>query len=782
MSLLRLLPLHLSTAILAAAISGSASATPRVTWIPPVGAEITVSHLGTHRPGAERPPMNDPRKTDIDYDLADPVIVLSRSPEADARAGRAPQACNAADFANASDAALLTLVKAADVEDCLNGLFKVTGAQAGQIFGEAKMRTVANELINSAWFYPGDNSQKTLQLILFLRAGYYVQDNQTAYVGTYGSSLASSVRHALDLFVNNTHFLDVTEVHGDVLSEFVTLIDSAQESARHIGSFRRLLNNYGAAHREIESMQTATNNVFRALFRAHQFSDFRAAMAADTSLLTALSSFVSNNAIDIDTGLEYLVVNASRELTRFVNGQNYSGTTQSTARQFVKAILARYPMTGYGGRLWAATAGNAEFYDASNCAYYNICNFRTTLEPLVLPTRHPCSATLVLRAQNLTPQQIQQTCSSVGTEEGFFHQKMATGNVPIAGDQNSKLEMLVFDSKADYAAYAEVLFDIAVDNGGIYIEGDPTRPGNQARFYAYERGTPGTSSWQIWNLAHEYIHYLDGRFNMKGGFCDAPTGGACDYGNTQVGPRTSAVWYIEGIAEYLSYSFRNLTNTDAMDQAISRQFSLSELFTTQYSTDFARTYQWGYLASRFMYEHRRQQFDQMIQHFRAGRYEPEYRNWLTAIGTSYNADFRGWVSCFVSSMGNPVNCVPDRIFKGGFEPPPPLPECDDDDERVLANGCRRSNLSATTNSRSFFIWVPSGVPKLTIRMAGGTGNADMYIKAGGWPDQTTYDYRPFLPGNDETVTVNNPASGVYWYIWVLPRAPYTGMEISARFN
>jgi hypothetical protein len=64
---------------------------------------------------------------------------------------------------------------------------------------------------------------------------------------------------------------------------------------------------------------------------------------------------------------------------------------------------------------------------------------------------------------------------------------------------------------------------------------------------------------------------------------------------------------------------------------------------------------------------------------------------------------------------------------------------------------------------------------------GGTGDADLYVKFGTKPTTTDYDYRPFLAGNDETVTVNNPAAGT-WYIMIRSYADYTGLSLKATYS
>jgi len=100
---------------------------------------------------------------------------------------------------------------------------------------------------------------------------------------------------------------------------------------------------------------------------------------------------------------------------------------------------------------------------------------------------------------------------------------------------------------------------------------------------------------------------------------------------------------------------------------------------------------------------------------------------------------------------------------------------------TLANGQTISNLSGATGSFAYYkIAVPAGQSTLTIATSGGTGDADLYVKRGALPTTTTYDYRPYLSGNNETVTVSNPASGD-WYIGLRAYSSYSGVSLQASF-
>ncbi|RKH66291.1 collagenase [Corallococcus interemptor] len=665
---------------------------------------------------------------------------------------RALVACEPAAFASASGAELVSRVKGA-TEACLNSLFSVTAPQSGQIFSESKMATIANALTVSAQQYVGDNSAQTLQLILFLRAGYYVQFYQSGTVGSYGAPLRDAIRPALAAFVANPHFNDVNDAHGAVLREFVILIDSAGETPRHLGTLRGLLDRFNAAAEASYSMSSATNSVYSGLYRGQFNPEFVAAVQADPSIIDSLESFIPRTEHLLGTSSQYLTLNAAREMARFLK---HTGALQTLTRPKVKAVLLNHSMTGPSAGLWVGTAEMVDFYDKAHCAYYGTCDFRRTVEQAVLGITHTCGATLRVRAQDLTAAQLTQTCDQLATQEAYFHDTLKTNRVPVAGDNNTSLEMIIFDSSIDYQNYAGVLFGISTNNGGMYLEGDPSASGNQARFISYEAEWL-RPAFEIWNLRHEYVHYLDGRFNMKGDF------------NTSISQPT--VWWIEGLAEYIS---KKSDNASAVTQGKGKAFKLSEVLRNSYSSSTDRVYAWGYLATRFMFERHADQVGAFLEQFRAGNYTL-YRQSLDALGTANDTEFHGWIDC-VARATDPGVCVSPGSDPG------PTPACTASNPQQLESDCYRGPLASTGTPLYFYLYVPPGAHDLRFVASGGTGNADLYVRSGTWPTQTVYDFRPYLPGNDETVEIPAPATGGYYYLMLVARTPYSDVRLEAHFD
>lgn len=678
--------------------------------------------------------------------------------------------CDLTVFANASGAALVNAVRNAEVS-CLNGLYGIGGSQAGLTFGEAKMITIANALGSYAATYAGDNAGRILQLITFLRAGYFVQFYDPGPVGSYGPALVAAIRPALAAFVANSHFQDVNNDHGAVLAEFVTLIDSSGENAQQLSALKSILDRYGPTWAQYWNMNVAANGTFYALFRGHQNADFRALVQAGNSGITeSLVDFISRNRVAVvGTGEEYLLRNAGGELARFLQ---YTGAFHTALHGQINTVLGLFAMTGPGAGIYVRTADVVLWYDTPHCASFGLCDFREELEELVLPVanQRDCTPSVRLRSQSLTPAQADDVCAQVAGQADYFHDVLDTGGVPVANDFNERLEMIVFASSDDYETYSGVLFGNDTNNGGIYLEGNPADPNNQARFLAYR--AEWLPQFEVWNLTHEYVHYLDGRFNMHGGFGDYP-----------LNAPYSSVWYIEGLAEFLSYSYRGLVYQGAVNQAQNpAAWTLAQLFDNTYYSGSARVYNWGYLVNRFLFERHPDVIMPLLAAFRVGDYGVAYRNWLDAHRSEHNDEFHDWVECFGANNGNTSQCgqASDLIFGNGFEGAAPVPECTASDVRQLGNGCKRSGLAADgSNVVWLFVYLPENVPQLRFEMNGGTGEADIYVRAGAWPSTTEYDHADLNDGNQAALTIPNAIGGQYWYLMVRPRPSFSGVEVAS---
>ena len=101
---------------------------------------------------------------------------------------------------------------------------------------------------------------------------------------------------------------------------------------------------------------------------------------------------------------------------------------------------------------------------------------------------------------------------------------------------------------------------------------------------------------------------------------------------------------------------------------------------------------------------------------------------------------------------------------------------------ALDNGVPVPGLIGVGGAEAFYkIDVPAGQDFLSIAIAGGIGDCDLYVRRGSKPTVSSYDYRPYLKGNDETVDVISPA-GATWYIMLRANEPYAGVTLLASYG
>jgi len=652
-----------------------------------------------------------------------------------------PQAvasCSSNDFASRSGRSLLDFIRQAPTS-CVNDLFSLTGSQAYYVFRESQMVSVANEVASLSPNYQGNNNQGMEQLILFLRAGYYVQYYHSSDVGNYGNNMKTAIRRALDGYFSSPGYPLSTDDHGAILREAITLIDSAGENARYLYIVKDMLSRFNQDYASSWYMRAATNSNFTVLFRGHYNSDFENLILSDTSILNSLTNFISAHDYMIGQDGEFLLNNAARELGRFLQ----HSSIHPQVRPKVKSLINQYSINN-GPGIWAGAAEMADYYDSANCQYYGVCNFKQQLATQVLPISHNCSTSVRIRAQQMSASELQQSCDELSDQEAYFHNKLQTNQIPVADDYNDQLEIVVFDSSDDYSAYSGILFGNDTNNGGIYLEGDPSDSNNTARFIAYE--ATWLPDFQVWNLSHEYVHYLDGRFNMKGNFSDYLT--------------ADTVWWLEGFAEYID---KKNDNDAAINLGRNRQFYLSTIFRNTYNDGSDRVYRWGYLAVRFLYERQPQVINSILQYFRAGNYSG-YTSYLNARLTQYDSEWMSWLLTVQST---------DDDDNGNPPPPPPaISELQHGDSRVIA-------ANNASDAVEFRFEVPAGTASVEVKISGGSGDADLYVRRSARATDDDWDYRPWQTGNEETVTITTPQTGT-WYIRVAPYNTFSNVTLSLQ--
>jgi hypothetical protein len=97
-------------------------------------------------------------------------------------------------------------------------------------------------------------------------------------------------------------------------------------------------------------------------------------------------------------------------------------------------------------------------------------------------------------------------------------------------------------------------------------------------------------------------------------------------------------------------------------------------------------------------------------------------------------------------------------------------------------GAKTLNTSISIKSKSSFTPSPATISgnKVIVKIYGGTGDADLYVKKGSAPTTSSYDCRPYTSGNTETCDMSSLGVGTY-YIMVFGYRAVTGLTLE-RFD
>ena len=101
---------------------------------------------------------------------------------------------------------------------------------------------------------------------------------------------------------------------------------------------------------------------------------------------------------------------------------------------------------------------------------------------------------------------------------------------------------------------------------------------------------------------------------------------------------------------------------------------------------------------------------------------------------------------------------------------------------VLEKGVAKTNLSGAAGTNTYYtITVPAGATNLSFTMAGGSGDADMYVKFGSQPTSSSYDCRPYKGGNAESCSFATAQAGTY-HVMLNGYSAYAGVSLTADYT
>ncbi|MCJ8267831.1 MAG: M20/M25/M40 family metallo-hydrolase, partial [Psychrosphaera sp.] len=100
---------------------------------------------------------------------------------------------------------------------------------------------------------------------------------------------------------------------------------------------------------------------------------------------------------------------------------------------------------------------------------------------------------------------------------------------------------------------------------------------------------------------------------------------------------------------------------------------------------------------------------------------------------------------------------------------------------VLENGVPATGLAASQGADVLYtLDVPAGSTNIAFNMSGGTGDADMYVKFGSAPTDSSYDCRPYENGNNEACT--GTQTGGTFHVRLKAYSAFSGVSLTGSYQ
>ncbi|EGR3115009.1 collagenase [Vibrio parahaemolyticus] len=608
--------------------------------------------------------------------------------------------------------------------ECMRTWFSPSLEQADVVFSTMSVSRITGGLKKAIEAYKGtkEQAQKIYYLGEFIKAAYKNRhDTFAKKLQPFSSELSADIANTIQQFLHSPYALTDGREQQEALASMLIVVDSIRQLAIAAPDVFAILESFSADKSDNYYYRKAINNIFVAMAGHSQTKAFYDVIESDSSYIHRLSGFITNNEWAIGTDSEQLLGNAARELARLVKTED--AETKKVVVDTLDSLLKRYPLGGKSDRIWVGIAEMVDAYASDYLEQLGLSNSKSVLKQRIMTFSYDCRGPARILAQEMTEAQAITSCETLNLKEDDFHQTVNTGYQPVADDHSDSVDVIVFKTKSDYSTYSSFLFDNTTNNGGQFLERDPSKQGNVPRFVAYQNGWD--DDFSILNLEHEYVHYLDGRFNQYGDFHDTMREG-------------NIVWWLEGFAEYMYYKE---SYNAALVLGKEKTHTLADVFSTNYSDGLNRVYRWGYLAVRFMIEKHPEDVTELLGYSRTGQYK-EWVKLLERLGPAYNTEFHSWL---------------DEVTKDIDDSDISQPKPKEKPKKIELN--TSIQVSGKKFSETlFFVDVSESYNQLEVSISG-TGDADLYACYDKVCHYFEYEWSNYTHGSNETISIPKNEDG-----------------------
>ncbi len=589
--------------------------------------------------------------------------------------------CSSSDFAALSGNNLVNAIAGAG--PCLDVLFSYdTDVQT--VIAPANATLVANAISLESANLTG-NATRLRNMSYFLQIGFFHEFYEPSV--TYDATTVSNAQQAMIDIAASVDFLDESQPVKDLRQQWIISLDSTNGTDLTLPAVEAILSRYRSNPAHAMSFQERVT-AFNAFFTlGRQINNNFIALGTGSpwySLINqSLHDVIDAYALDLttDSDTEPITNNAI-----FVLG-HFSFLEPARAAAGHTSLTSAYQAHPQYLGPWLRSVIDLEhFYNGEldNGTPLPLAQIRSDVAAIALPNTFSFDQGRLTFRTPLSLSAIEAQYEAMKEVGSQFFRKCSSLD-PVPGDLNESLTLVIYGSPSDYQLYQPFLYGYNTNNGGIFIEGDGT-------LFTYDR-TPQQSIYTLEELLrHEYVHYLDSRYLVTGGFYGPGTlyqGGRLD-------------WYSEGLAEFLVGSTRSLGVLPrgtllSQIEGDSSRMSVSQILSATYSSGFG-FYRYAGTFFKFLEE---DEADRLVTLFEAilgnnlANLDALYASWSadSAFQNAYDTWLTNRINDYNTSNGPFAEDVPTTPT------PTNLPE----NNSELIRSELRDSLSASGAS-TFSVW------------------------------------------------------------------------------
>jgi hypothetical protein len=349
--------------------------------------------------------------------------------------------------------------------------------------------------------------------------------------------------------------------------------------------------------------------------------------------------------------------------------------------------------------------------------------------------------TTIVKIQNpdITTEQLSNICNTLQVTEQLFKSTLNI-QAPVVNDQNDTVSVNIYANQGAYQSTGDQVHDLKeTSSTGIYLESNPELASAKAQVITFEARRWADHEFFIWELGHEYVHYLDGRYNKQGDYEDFSS--------------HNLIWWTEGLAEYISDNDSPYLSVK-LSQAPDR-FTLAEIVDKNGSAD---PYRWGATLVKYFIEQRPKDVATLRSLARNGQYN-ELDTWLQSFASENKENFEYWFN---------------ETLLNNFS------------ETAIELSLEQKMTITNQHGKLYYIDVVAGTGAISFQTRNGGGNANLYIAK----DQIPNPWNPLQNicrsvngsqenDNDEQCGISTPEAGRYY---VLVDAPGNAIFVNTQLT